>query len=434
MVPDSFRVDEQHRMWVGEVPIARLVKELGTPLYILDYQSLIRRMHAYRDALRELSPAGTAYYAGKAFLVTAMAQLLGAEGLGLDVVSGGELYTALSSGFDPSQIIFHGNVKTDQEIRYALESRIGYIVADSMDELDRLSEIAEDLGTEAPVLLRLTPGIDAHTHDFIRTGHFNSKFGFAMAEGLHDRAVERALGLAGIRLVGLHAHIGSQILEEEPFVANAEALLRYGNECFRRLGWWPQVLDIGGGLGVRYGPEDQPPDLSGIVARVAERIAEWTPAGLRAPEVFMEPGRSIVAEAGMTVYRVLATKSVPGGKRFVAVDGGMGDNIRPALYQARYQARIDGKPMGEADETVTLAGRYCETGDVLIEGAELPRAEAGDVVAVFGTGAYNYAMASNYNRVPRPPVVLVNGGRYTIWVERESWADLVRLDRPWQPI
>jgi diaminopimelate decarboxylase len=281
------------------------------------------------------------------------------------------------------------------------------------------------------VLLRITPGIEAHTHEFIRTGQFDSKFGFGLADGLADRAVERALDLEHVMLKGLHAHIGSQILEEDPFVMNTETLLRYGLDWNRSRGWWPEVLNIGGGFGIRYQPGDHPPRLTTVVSAINELLLHLTPKELPVPRIFMEPGRSIIAEAGVTLYRVLVKKSVPGGKHYLAVDGGMGDNIRPALYQAEYRAAIDGKVDRADMETVTVAGRYCETGDVLMKDITLPVAAVGDLLVVFDTGAYNYSMASNYNRVPRPAVVLVHQGQDYLWVARESYQDLIRADNPY---
>ncbi|MCL4318467.1 MAG: diaminopimelate decarboxylase [Firmicutes bacterium] len=431
MKPDTFAVDQHQQISIGGVTLAHLAKKYGTPLYVLDYETIVHRIRDYQDALNELNPAGQAFYAGKAFLCQAMAGLLEQQHIGLDVVSGGELYTALQAGFNPDRIMFHGNVKTREEIAYALNAKVGHIVCDSMDELERIEEEAARLGCLAPVLLRITPGIEAHTHEFIRTGQFDSKFGFGLGDGLADRAVERALDLKHVMLKGFHAHIGSQILEEDPFILNAETLLRYSLGWNQRRGWWPEVLNIGGGFGVRYQPGDHPPRLTTVVSAINELLHGLTPQGLIAPRTFMEPGRSIIAEAGVTLYRVLVKKEVPGGKRYVAVDGGMGDNIRPALYQAEYRAVIDGK-VDQADmETVTVAGRYCETGDVLMKDIALPVVAVEDLLVVFDTGAYNYSMASNYNRVPRPAVVLVHQGQDYLWVARESYQDLTRADNPY---
>lgn len=434
MTPDTYRVDESHQIWIGGVRVKDLVAQYGTPLYVLDYATIVARIQQYQEALSTLNPIGQAFYAGKAFLSEAMAGLLEEHKMGLDVVSGGELYTALRAGFNPAHIMFHGNVKTREEIAYALTARVGYLVCDSFEELSRIEREAERLNLTAPVLLRITPGIEAHTHEFIRTGQFDSKFGFGLAEGIADQAVTQALAHEHIQLLGFHAHIGSQILEEAPFVLNAKTLLDFAREWYCKRGWWPKVLNIGGGFGIRYQPQDQPPRLQTVVQEIRYLVEEGTPDGVAPPQIFMEPGRSIIAEAGVTVYQVLVKKQVPGGKWYVAVDGGMGDNIRPALYQAEYQAAIDGKADWLPSQHVTVAGRYCETGDVLMREINLPPVAVNDRLVVFATGAYNYSMASNYNRVPRPPVVLVDRGCDHLWIARESYEDLVQADRPWHSL
>lgn len=431
MTPDTLERDRAHRISVGGVRVEDLAREFGTPLYVMDVATMEHRIHTFLEALSPMASGGRVYYAGKAFLCMALAGWLKQFEIGLDVVSGGELYTALQAGFEPERILFHGNVKTAAEVRYAIKAGVGTIVADSMDELHLLNREAGLLGVRAPVILRLTPGIDAHTHAFIRTGQFDSKFGFAMAEGISDQAVELALSLPHLDLLGFHAHIGSQILEADPFVANAEALLNYSRQWWERRAFWPKILDIGGGFGVRYQAADDPPDLRDVFQRVGDLVARRTPARVTPPTILIEPGRSIVGEAGITLYTVQATKRTPGGREFVAVDGGMGDNIRPALYQAQYAVTIDGKDPGGPTRTVAVAGRYCESGDILVPAAELPAPAPGDLLVTFVTGAYNYAMASNYNRVPRPPVVAVENGTASLWVEGESWADLVQRDRPY---
>ncbi|MCL6561638.1 MAG: diaminopimelate decarboxylase [Firmicutes bacterium] len=433
LFPITWNQDDSHQISIGGIPIRDLAERFGTPLYVMDYATLADRLTRYRAALATLDPPGLPYFAGKAFLCRAMAGLLEDLGIGLDVVSGGELATAVAGGFRPERAIFHGNVKTPEEIAYGLEVGVGLWGVDSLDELEALSRAASHFGTQARVVLRLTPGIEAHTHAFIRTGQFDTKFGLAMSEGIAEEAVARALALPGIQLVGFHAHIGSQILEIAPFLANLERLLSFSRVTLSTHGFWPEILDVGGGLGVRYTAEDDPPALETVVEGMRQVIAEYTPAGMAAPQVLMEPGRSVVAEAGVTLYRVGAIKRVPSGKRYVAVDGGMGDNIRPALYQAAYQAVVDGKAPGADGFVGALAGRYCESGDILIPEARWPAdLEVGDLVAVLVTGAYNYAMASNYNRVPRPAVVAVHQGEAKVWVQRERWEDLYRLDGAWE--
>ncbi len=431
MFPITYRMDEHHHIFIGGMSVRDLAECYGTPLYVLDYATMLGRIRQFQGALDEMMPPGHAFYAGKAFLCTAMAGFLNDQGWGLDVVSGGELYTALQAGFDMTKIVFHGNVKTQEEIEAALRYGVGYVVADSLDELVLLNETARRLDKEAPVLLRLTPGIEAHTHAFIQTGQFDSKFGFAMKDGIHEEAVDAALSYSHIKLKGFHAHIGSQIFDEDPFVHNAERLMSFFGTLWEKRGFWPEVLDIGGGFGVQYTPLDDPPDVTRVLMRVNRTVQAMTPRACQVPLVFIEPGRAIVAEAGVTIYRVHATKTVPGGKHYVAVDGGMGDNIRPALYQAAYSAQVDGKPPEEMIR-YTIAGRYCESGDILIRDVSLSPVEVGDYLVVFGTGAYNYAMSSNYNRVPRPAVVVVSQGRSTPWVKRETYQDLLTQDLPWK--
>jgi diaminopimelate decarboxylase len=423
--PVTYARDARGVLTVGGVPLDELAAQYGTPLYVMDVATIRQRLAAWREALGD---TGRVYYAGKAFLCRAMAELVQAEGVGLDVVSGGELTTALMAGVPPAEIVLHGNVKTRAELELALATGVGRIVVDSLEELSLLDELAQEAGRRVAVLLRLTPGIEAHTHEFIRTGQFDSKFGFATVGGAADEAVRAALASPGIRLAGLHAHIGSQILEVDPFAANAEALLRFARRQYDLHGWWPEEIDIGGGLGVSYEPADDPPTPEDVVRAVRERVADLVPADCAWPMLSVEPGRSVAADAGVTLYRVGVKKRVP-GRTYVAVDGGMGDNIRPALYQARYMAEPVGPPRAER-EVVTVAGRYCESGDLLLRDAELPRLEPGDLLAVFTTGAYTYAMASTYNRVPRPAVVAVDRAVVQVWVERESWADLARHDRP----
>ncbi|MCY0899458.1 MAG: diaminopimelate decarboxylase [Firmicutes bacterium] len=430
MRPDTYMKSSNGQISIGGVDLQDLAKTYGTPLYVLDYHTLHQRMCRFQEAMASLHVPGQVMYAGKAFLCRAMAELVAREGLGLDVVSGGELVTALTAGMDPQRIVFHGNVKTREEIRLALTHHVGEIVVDSLDELRRIDQMARELGMVASILLRLTPGIEAHTHEFIRTGQFDSKFGFALKEGIADEAVSVALDMSHVRLDGFHAHIGSQILEGEPFVANAQALLAYSRSWWERARFWPRYLDLGGGFGVRYQPEDRPPELESLLARVKDTLMEYTPEGATPPELWLEPGRSIVSEAGCTLYTIEAVKHVVDEKVYVAVDGGMGDNIRPALYQAKYAAEVAGKPENRPEQVVTVAGRYCESGDILIKDALLRDPQVGDLLVVWGTGAYNYSMASTYNRVPRPAVVLVHDGDVSLWVERESWEDLMRQDRP----
>lgn len=429
MRPLTYEKSANGEISVGGVTLRELAHKYGTPLYLLDYATLVERMRQYREALLTLSPAGQPYYACKAFCCRAMVELVQQQGLGLDVVSGGELTTAMRSGFDAKNILFHGNVKTLRELELGLEVGVGAFVVDSLDELAQLEALAANLHRTAPVLLRLTPGIEAHTHEFIRTGQFDSKFGFATIDGIARHAVQSALQAPHLDLKGFHAHIGSQILDSHPLVENLNALLDFSQAMYHEFHYWPQILDVGGGLGVRYNELDQPPQLQRIVDAMKARLQDLTPTQ-PPPKILFEPGRSIVAEAGLTLYTVQVVKRVAGGREYVAVDGGMGDNIRPALYQASYTAEMDAKPSDAPSRVVSVAGRYCESGDILIPSQSLADPQVGDLMAIWGTGAYNYAMASTYNRVPRPAVVMARDGCSQILVEGEDWEDLLRYDRP----
>lgn len=417
------------RLEVGGCDVTTLAARFGTPLYIMDEALIRSNCRAYRDALQQHYDAdGRILYASKAFLCQAMASLAAAEGLGLDAVSAGEIHTMVEAGVPPERIYFHGNNKSDAELEFALRHRVGRFVADSRDDLLRTSAAAVRLGCEAAVLLRITPGVNTDTHAYIRTGQLDSKFGVPLPEV--RTVVEEALKLPGLRLVGLHFHLGSQLQSVQPYrqaialVFDAAAALR------QELGWQLAELNVGGGLGVRYTAKDNPPSIAEFVQAVADAVRRGAAeAGLPLPALRLEPGRSIVAEAGTTLYTVGNIKEIPGVRTYVAVDGGMYENPRPALYQADHQAVLANRPGSAERVPVAIVGKCCETGDVLIPHIELPRLQSGDLLAVLTTGAYNYAMASNYNRLPRPAVVFVLDGQADVVVERETYADLVRHDR-----
>lgn len=421
------KVNEEGRLLVGGLDAVRLAHEHGTPLYVFDEAVIRGRCREFRAAMGD---AGDVAYAGKAFLCQAIVRIIDEEGLSLDVVSGGELYTALQAGFPADRIVLHGNNKSDEELRAALEAGVGRVVVDNFHEIDRLSDLAVRAGRRQPVLLRVAPGIEAHTHEYISTGGQDSKFGFDVATGQALEAVERALAAPGLEWTGLHCHVGSQIFEIEPFRLAARRLMELGAEVRLRTGALLREADIGGGFGVRYLPSDQPPAAADAVgAALAELRRSAAGFGLPVPRLMIEPGRAIVGEAGYTLYTVGAVKRIPGVRTYLAVDGGMADNPRPALYGAEYTAVIADRPEAPPVETVRVVGRYCESGDVLIREIALPEARPGDVLALFTTGAYHYSMASNYNRFPRPAAVLVAGGRADVIIERETFADLVRQDR-----
>lgn len=428
MPPVTWRINEQDHVEVGGVDTLALAREYGTPLYVLCEATLKEKLEAYVRPLA--ARGGRVYYAGKALLTPWLARMFHRLGAGIDVVSGGELYLCLRAGVPGEDLLLHGNNKTEEELRLALEAGVGRIVVDGFGELRLLGRLAQEMGKQPRILLRVNPGIEAHTHEFIRTGQLDSKFGFPIATGQAEEAVRLALSLPHVRLVGLHSHIGSQILDLEPFLVNAEVMMEFSRALFRRHGFWPEELDLGGGLGIVYTPEDDPPSIPSLVEGLLSRVEEGAAvAGLPAPRLLLEPGRSVVGEAGITLYTVGERKEIPGVRTYVSVDGGMGDNPRPALYGAVYQAVAAGRATAPPEETITLAGRNCESGDILIHRAQLPRLDRGDVVAVLATGAYNHSMASTYNRVPRPAMVLVAGGEVLLLQRRETYEDLLSLER-----
>lgn len=414
---------------IGRVQAAELVRQYGTPLYVMDEARLRDNCRAYVRALREAYPGARAIFASKALCCIATCRLAYEEGLGIDVVSAGEIHTALRAGVPASDLLLHGNNKTPDELDLALETGVGRIVVDNFYELELLETLTSRMGKTADVLLRLTPGIEPHTHKAIQTGGVDSKFGFGMLDGAAREAVARVLDVPGLRLRGIHCHIGSQAMDLGPFVLAAEAMMEFAVWMARDHDVRIEELDLGGGLGIRYLPEDRPPSVDAYVRALADVVRRRAREhGLPLPMMTVEPGRSIVGDAGVTLYTVGVVKTIPGVTTYVSVDGGMYENPRPALYAARYHAvlaeRLDESPSA----TVTIAGRCCESGDVLIRDVRLPEPRPGDVLAVFSTGAYNYSMAGNYNRYPRPPIVFVNRGHARVVVERETVDDLLAQD------
>ncbi len=416
---------------IGGVEAAALAREFGTPVYVMDEPRVRDNCRAYVAALRASYPASQAFFGSKALCCLATCRLAYDEGLGIDVVSAGEIHTALRAGIPAGQLLLHGNNKTPDEIGVALDAGVGRIVVDNFYEFDLLDALTRRTGRTADVLLRLTPGIEPHTHQAIQTGGVDSKFGFGILGGVAREAVNRALDIPGIRLRGLHCHIGSQVMDLEPFVRAATAMMEFAAWVVRERTTPVEELDLGGGLGIRYLPEDRPP----AIAEYVQALAAAVRGGAREfrvplPKLLLEPGRSIVGDAGVTLYTVGAVKDIPGVRTYVSVDGGMYENPRPALYGARYHAVLADRLGEAADTTVTIAGRCCESGDVLLWDAVLPRPRPGDLLAVFSTGAYTYSMAGNYNRYPRPPVVFAGGGRARAVVARETIDDLLSRDVP----
>jgi diaminopimelate decarboxylase len=415
VLPIGSRVNERGHLEVGGCDVVELAEEFGTPAYIYAEDDLRARARAYREAFARRGVDGEVLFASKAFPATAAYKLFAAEGLSVDVASGGELHIALAAGFDPARIHMHGNNKTDEEILMAARAGIGHLILDSFDEIERCERLLDE---PVKVLIRITPGIKPSTHDFITTGQLDSKFGFGIADGLAARAIERVLASDQLDLVGLHAHIGSQIFELEPYRLAIAALGDLAGD-------WCKVVDVGGGLGVAYTEEDSPPTIDDYVGVKVDGVRE-----VFGPEVRMmiEPGRSLVANAGVTAYRVGTVKEIPGVRTYLAVDGGMSDNMRPMLYGSRYEALIADRVAAEPDTLVTVAGMHCESGDVLVRDAMVAGPVVGDVLVTPTTGAYGHAMASNYNGVTRPPVIFCAGGKARVVVRRETYDDLIARD------
>lgn len=411
--------------------VVDLVEDFGSPLFIYEEKTIRDQCRRFMDAFRKRTADFEVIYASKAFSTIAVCQLIAEEGLSIDVSSGGEYHTALVAGVPTERMFFHGNNKTPAELEYALANGVGFVVVDSFNELALLEEMAAGRSKKQPVLLRITPGIEAHTHSYIQTGQEDSKFGFGLAEGLALEAIRRALAAPHLELVGLHAHIGSQIFSFDAFLKAITILVDLIKEAHDRHGFECRYLNIGGGLGIRYTMEDTPSTIDDYVeVKVAGVREEMARAGLPAPRICVEPGRSIVAKAGITAYRIGTIKEVPGIRTYVSVDGGMSDNIRPMLYDARYEAIIANRATAPVDTTVTVAGKHCESGDILIRDAQLAKPELGDILVIAATGAYCYAMASNYNGNPRPAVVLVHDGKARVIAERETYSDLVAKQLP----
>lgn len=422
-------VNSKGHLEIGGVDSVDLAHIYGTPLIVYDTELIRKRAAGFRETFSRMGVRAQVAYASKAFSSIAIYELAAEEGLSLDVVSGGELHTAVQADFPRHRIHFHGNNKSYMELNYAFDEGIGCIVADNFLELEMIRELAASRKQKMRILLRVTPGIEAHTHDFITTGQEDSKFGFDLKNGQADDAFHTVLDMPYVELLGLHCHIGSQIFETEAFTHAAQALMEKMQQWRAEEGFVCTVLNLGGGFGIRYTEADKPLEPAVYVENMTKAVldlsAQWE---YPMPEIWIEPGRSLVGDAGTTLYTAGSEKIVPGVRTYLAVDGGMSDNIRPALYNAEYTAAAAGK-MDEAHDTeLTIAGKCCESGDKLITGAQLPRMQEGDVLAVFCTGAYTYSMAGNYNRLPRPAVVFAENGHHRLVIRRETYEDMTRLD------
>ncbi|PXY82447.1 diaminopimelate decarboxylase [Lactobacillus melliventris] len=430
---DYYQTNTQGHLIIGGVDALELAKKFGTPLVVYDVQKIKRQFQAFQNAFEKEQVDYAISYASKAFATMAIYQVINKLGGHIDVVSGGELFTALKAGFPAAKISFHGNNKTPDELLMAVQNHVGVIILDNFTEIKLLKRILKQTNTRVQVMLRVTPGVSAHTHEYDQTGQEDSKFGFDIRSGQAEQAFLQVKANPQMELIGLHAHIGSQILAAEGFKLEVEKLLKLVNDWKQKYDYQPRVLNLGGGFGIRYTAQDDTLTAQTFISQIVQKVKKCAQAShLKMPAIWIEPGRSIVGEAGYNLYTIGARKEVPGLLPYVAVDGGMGDNIRPALYQAEYEAVLAEKPHAEPVETVRLAGRYCESGDIIINKLALPKSKPGDVIAVLATGAYGYSMAANYNRVPRPAVVFAENGQAQVVVTRETYADIVSHDRFYQ--
>ena len=416
--PAGSRVNERGHLEIAGCDVVELAERFGTPAYIYAEDDMRRRAREYLRAFTQRTDAFEVIYASKAFPATAAYRVMREEDLSVDVASGGELRVALAAGFDPAHIHLHGNNKTEAELRYAFETGVGHLILDSFDEIELADRL---LDRPQNVLIRVTPGIKPSTHDYVQTGQLDSKFGFGLADRLAERAVERVRASQHLELVGLHAHIGSQIFELEPYVKAIEVIADFCDTVELE----PELLNVGGGLGIAYLDSDEPPSIEDYVDVKVRGVRQvFDPV----PRILVEPGRSLVGNAGITAYRVGTVKEIPGVRTYVAVDGGMSDNLRPMLYGAHYEAVIADRAGATAETLATIAGMHCESGDVLVRDTELAAPRVGDVLVTPATGAYGYAMSNNYNGVPRPPVIFCRDGEARVVVRRETWDDLISRD------
>ena len=430
IVHSNVTVGENGHLYFAGMDTVTLAEKYGTPVFLLDDSRVRARVREYKEAMQRNFGAGSMpLFASKSLSFKEIYRMMAEENIGTDIVSSGELFTAVSAGFPMERAFFHGNNKTDFDIEYAIENGIGYFIADGIEELERIDEYAGKAGIRQKILLRITPGIDPHTHQKISTGGVDSKFGSAIETGLAKKVTAFALSKENIELCGFHCHIGSQIFEIEPYTDAADIMLSFIADMRDTLGYTAKILNLGGGFGVRYVESDPEISITKNIDEIAAHIhAKCAELSLKLPTIYMEPGRSIVADAGMTLYTVGSVKEIEGFKNYVSIDGGMTDNPRYTLYQSAYTLCLANRASEEADFECTVGGRCCESGDLIQENVRLPKPTRGDILAVLVTGAYNYSMASNYNRVARPPVVVIRNGEDKLAVRRERFEDLIACD------
>ncbi len=429
-VSDNLSVNEQNHLVIGKNDAVELAKEFGTPLYVIDEDLLRENCRVYKNAMdKYYGGNGLVLYANKALCTLFTCRVAMEEGLGIDVVSGGELYTAIKAGFPMDKVYFHGNNKTADEIELAVKNGVGCFIVDNIYELETLNETAKKYGVVQNIMFRIKPGVDAHTHDFIRTGQIDSKFGVALENGEAFEIVEKASKMSNVKVTGVHCHIGSQIFDIAPFAEAADIMMNFIGDLKDKLGLEIAQLNLGGGMGIMYTENDDPVPYDEYIKNVSEVVkAAAEKRNVKLPFILMEPGRSIAAPAGVTLYTVGGVKDIKNVRKYISVDGGMGDNPRYILYQSEYEAVIANNANAPRTEKVTIAGKCCESGDVLLENTMMPEINVGDTLAVLATGAYNYSMASNYNRIPRPAMVAVSDGKARVVVKRETYEDIIKND------
>ncbi len=429
-VSENLSVNEKNHLVIGKNDTVELAKEFKTPLYVLDEDLLRENCRVYKNAMdKYYGGKGLVLYANKAFCSVYTCKIVNEEGLGIDVVSGGELYTAIKAGFPMDKVYFHGSNKTVEELELAVENGVGHIICDNIYELERLNEIAKARGIVQDIMFRIKPGIDAHTHSFVQTGQIDSKFGVALENGEAFEIYKKANEMSNVNPDGIHCHIGSQIFDIEPFMKAAEVMMNFAGDLKDELGLEIKKLNLGGGYGIRYVESDDPVPYDEYIKHVSEVVKTTAKKrGLEIPFILMEPGRSIVASAGITLYTVGGIKDIKNVRKYVSVDGGMSDNPRYIMYQSEYTAVVANKAGLPRTDKVTIAGKCCESGDLLAEHIEIEPVEVGDTLAVLATGAYNYSMSSNYNRIPRPAVVAVKDGEAKVVIKRETYEDVLRND------
>lgn len=430
---ETLKINAQGHLEIGGADTVELAQQFGTPLYVFDEAYIRRMMRVYRDTLaKKYGENSLVLYASKAFSCQAVYRIADEEKIGVDVVSGGELYTALKADFPAEKIFMHGNNKLDYEIGEALDCGIGYIVADAYSELDKIDAEAAKRGIIQKVLLRINPGVEAHTHAFVQTATTDSKFGFSLSDGTAEAVTEYAMGKKNLKLMGYHCHIGSQIFEKQSFVIAVSKVMNFAVQMKAKLGFTLETLNLGGGFGIWYTDEDRKISPEGyaeyVEALIDEVKAKASENGMKLPFLVIEPGRSIVGESGVTLYTVGAIKDIPNVKKYVAIDGGMFDNPRYALYESKYTALLANRANEDCSEIVSIAGKCCESGDIIAVNVPLPKAQSGDILAVLSTGAYNYSMAMNYNRNKIPPCVLVKDGKAEYIVKPQTYEDIARND------